>query len=64
MSYDIWMRNYPQVDVNVTEEWELEPFSSLKRANAFIKDLEKLYADYSWAGHRLYKAKFYAKPVE
>ena len=59
--YNIWMRNYPQPDVNITEDWELTPFSNLKRANEFIKNLENMYADEGWKGHRLYKAKFYAQ---
>ena len=58
--YDIYMRCYPQPDENITKTWELEPFTTLKRANAFITDLEKLYADPEWSGHRLYKSKFYA----
>lgn len=61
--YNIWLRNYPQADTNITEEWELLPFSSLKRANAFIEDLEKEYADSEWEGHRMYNAKFYAEEV-
>ena len=61
--YNIFMRNYPQADVNITEEWELMPFSNLKRANAFIADLEKTYADPEWEGHKMYKAKFYAEEV-
>ena len=61
--YNIFKRNYPQADINITEEWELEPFTTLKRANAFIVDLEKMYADEGWAGHRMYKAKFYAEEV-
>lgn len=61
--YHIFMRMYPQADINITEEWELLPFSSLKRANAFIDDLEKTYADSEWEGHRMYKAKFYAEEV-
>lgn len=62
--YNIWMRNYPQADVNITEEWDLLPFSTLKRANAFIADLEKNYTDEGWTGHRMYKAKFYAMEEE
>lgn len=59
--YNIWMRNYPQADINITEEWDLIPFSSLKRANAFITDLEKTYAQDEWTGHPLHNAKFYAE---
>lgn len=58
--YNIWKRNYPQADINITEEWDLMPFSTLKRANAFVADLEKFYADENWKGHPLYKSKFYA----
>ena len=61
--YNIWERCYPQADINFTEEMELEPFSSLERANAFIADIEKMYADEDWCGHRMYKAKFYAMEV-
>lgn len=62
--YHIFKRDYPQADTDVTEEWELIPFSRLDRANAFIADLEKLYDDPGWAGHPLYKAKFYAEEVK
>jgi len=62
--YNIYMRNYPQTDLNITEEWSLEPFSRLDRANAFISDLEKMYSDEEWVGHPLYKAKFYAEEVK
>lgn len=62
--YHIFKRDYPQADTDVTEEWELTPFSRLDRANAFIADLEKIYADEGWAGHPLYKAKFYAEEVK
>ena len=62
--YNIWKRNYPQPDINITEEWELLPFSRLDRANAFINDLEKSFSDPSWAGHPNYKAKFYAEEVK
>lgn len=61
--YHIFKRCYPQSDIDVTEEWELESFSNLKRANAFVQDLEKLYNDEEWKGHRLYKAKFYVMEV-
>lgn len=61
--YNIWMRNYPQRDVNMTEEWELEPFETLESANRFIETLEINYVDESWQGHRMYKAKFYAEEV-
>lgn len=61
MTYDVWMRNYPQTDVNVTEAWELMPFTNIGRAKAFIADIEKMYAAEEWRGHKLYKAKFYAE---
>lgn len=62
--YHIFMRMYPQADVDITEEWEWPEFSNLKRANAFIADLEKTYADAGWQGHPLYMAKFYAEEVK
>lgn len=62
--YNIWMRNYPQADINITDEWDLLQFSSLKRANAFITDLEKTYAKDEWTGHPLHNAKFYAEEVK
>lgn len=62
-TYEIWMRNYPQADINFSEEWDLIPFTSLKRANAFADDLEKTYANSEWTGHKMYKAKFYAMEV-
>lgn len=60
MLYDIWLRNYPQPDINVTEEWELGA-KSLKDANKLIHQMEVDYADDLWKGHRLYRAKFYAE---
>lgn len=62
MSYDIWMRCYPQADVNMSEEWELPDIHSLKLANQFVDSLEAEYAKEEWRGHRLYRAKFY--PME
>lgn len=62
--FHVWLRNYPQEDIDITEEWDLIPFSNLKRANAFIQDLEKLYSDSGWIGHPLYRAKFYAEEVK
>ena len=59
--YEIWMRNYPQPDINVTEEWKMPQFRSLQAANLLIENLEKMYADDAWAGHRNYRAKFYAE---
>lgn len=56
--YDIWMRCYPQADENMSEEWELDPMT-LTEAKKFCEDAERRYADEGWAGHRLYKAKFY-----
>lgn len=64
MLYHVWMRNYPQADINITEEWDLIPFFDLKHANAFIQDLEKLYNNPEWIGHPLYRAKFYAEEVK
>lgn len=61
--YNIYMRNYPQFDINITEEWELEPFETLESANRFINTLEIMYSDENWKGHRMYKAKFYAEEV-
>lgn len=61
--YNIYMRNYPQADIDITEAWELPLFFSLAQANAFIEDLEKTYADPAWCGHYMYKAKFYAEEV-
>lgn len=61
--YHIFMRMFPQADIDITEEWELMPFSNLKRANAFIDDLENTYSDPEWEGHRMYQAKFYAMEV-
>ena len=60
--YNIWMRNYPQPDVNISEEWELGP-KTLKEANKLIHQMEIYYADEDWEGHRMYKAKFYAEEV-
>ena len=57
--WNIWMRNYPQADINVSEEWEISA-ESLAEANDIIKELEAHYEDDGWKGHRLYKAKFYA----
>ena len=62
--YDVWMRNYPQPDINLTEELDLSPFKTLAFANAFIEHMEKMYADDEWKGHRMYKAKFYAEKVK
>ena len=59
--YDIWMRNYPQPDINISEEWEIKP-KILSAANLLIRQLETEYADESWAGHRMYRAKFYCLP--
>lgn len=61
--YDIWMKNYPQPDVNINEEWEMEAMT-LDRANRLIAQMEKDYADRSWQGHRMYQAKFYVLPIE
>ena len=61
--WHIFMRNYPQADIDITEEWDLVPFSNLKRANAFIEDLERIYSNEEWCGHSLYNAKFYAEKV-
>lgn len=61
--YNIWMRNYPQPDVNMTEEFDLPPFKTLKYANDFIKHMENEYEKEDWQGHRMYKAKFYAEEV-
>lgn len=58
MKYDIWMRCYPQADVNVSEEWEIEP-KTLEDASKLIDQMERDYDDDSWKGHRMYKAKFY-----
>ena len=60
MVYEIWMRNYPQADMNMTEEWELAPCYSLTLANMFIASLEAEYSKEEWCGHRMYQAKFYA----
>lgn len=59
--YNIWMRNYPQPDINVSEEWNWPIFSKLEHANIFIAGAEKGYNDEGWSGHRMYKAKFYAE---
>lgn len=59
--YNVWMRNYPQADVNITEEWNLQPFFTLRQANTFINDLETMYANSDWHGHPMYRAKFYAQ---
>lgn len=61
--YNIWMKNYPQPDVNINEEWEMEAMT-LDRANRLIAQMEKDYEDKSWQGHRMYQAKFYTLPVE
>ena len=61
--YEIWMRNYPQPDVNITEEWELS-LMTLNEAKAFIDQLETNYTDDGWKGHRMYKAKFYPQEVQ
>ena len=61
--YNIWMKNYPQPDVNINEEWEMEAMT-LDRANRLIAQMEIDYADRSWQGHRMYQAKFYALPIE
>ena len=61
--YNIWMRNYPQADINMTELFELEPFETLYWANKFIEHMESMYAEEDWEGHPMYKAKFYAEEV-
>lgn len=61
--YDIWMRCYPQRDVNMSEEWELEPMT-LKTANRMIADMEQEYLDDGRKGHPMYKAKFYPMETE
>lgn len=58
--WNIWMRNYPQADINVTEEWDIPALASLNAANSLIEELEDHYNDDGWKGNRLYKAKFYA----
>jgi len=61
--YDIWMKNYPQPDVNVSEEWEMES-KTLDEVAHLIDFMEREYADESWKGHRMYQAKFYSLPSE
>lgn len=61
--YHIFMRCYPQPDEDITEEWELMPFTRIDRAKAFAQDLEKFYSAEEWNGHRLYKSKYYAMEV-
>ena len=59
--YDIWLRNYPRLDINLMEEWDLnhgEPMK-LEEAKQWIAESEQHYADENWRGHELYKAKFY-----
>lgn len=63
MKYNIWMRNYPQADVNVSEEWEIPP-KTLEEASKLIDQMERDYEDDSWKGHRMYKAKFYPMAIE
>lgn len=58
--YDIWMRCYPQADINLSVEWELPEIHSLTLANMFIASLEAEYSKEEWRGHRMYQAKFYA----
>ena len=62
--YFIWMRNYPQPDVNISNEWGILPFFTLEQVNTIIHNLETKYANPEWAGHPLYKAKFYAEEVK
>lgn len=62
--YHIFIRMYPQADIDVTEEWEWPAFSKLNQANIFISGAEKGYNDEGWNGHRMYKAKFYAEEVK
>ena len=62
--YEIWMRNYPQPDVNISEEWEIPPCKSLKKAKELCEELEANYADEGWKGNRLYKTKFYPQEVQ
>jgi hypothetical protein len=62
MKYNIWLRRYPQRDVNFSEDiMEIAPVT-LTRAKEIIKELETLYNDPDWKGHWLYKARFY--PME
>jgi len=63
-AYEVWLRNYPQPDINISDEWCIGKFASLNEANAWIADMEKNYADDAWKGHKLYNARFYAEPVE
>lgn len=64
MSYDIYMRCYPQPDQNMSEEWEIPPFPDLARAKAFCQKLEDTYYSEDWIGHRLYRARFYPMEVK
>ena len=63
LRYDIWMRCYPQADVNVSEEWEMLPMT-LQEASKLIDQMERDYEDDAWRGHRMYKAKFYPMEME
>lgn len=63
-AYEVWLRNYPQPDINISEEWNIGRFASLNEANSWIATLEKCYTKEQWEGHWLYNAKFYAEPVE
>ena len=61
--YNIWMKNYPQPDININEEWEMDAMT-LDKANRLINQMEKDYSDGCWQGHRMYQAKFYVLPID
>ena len=58
MTYDIWMKCFPQSDENISELWDIQPMEKTE-AEEFIEEMEHDYSDESWNGHKLYRAKFY-----
>ena len=61
--YAIWKRNYPQCDINMSEEDKAPFFSSKREAEEYANKWIEILSDEAWNGHWLYKAKFYVEKV-
>lgn len=58
--FTIYLRCYPQADIDFCELEEIPLFSNLRSAKKAAANLTAFYASEEWYGHYLYKSRFYA----